>query len=82
LADPNIPPKERNLERLQDEGFLLVAAGTETTARGLTMACFYIAQDHWVHDCLLDELRTIMFSPDTPVSWVGLENLPYLVSIG
>lgn len=36
VADPKLPAEERNLGRLEDEGFVVLAAGTETTAYSLS----------------------------------------------
>ncbi|KAF5858543.1 hypothetical protein ETB97_004286 [Aspergillus alliaceus] len=78
LNDPRIPAEERTLQRLQDEGLLLLAAGTETTARGLAVACFHIASDDRVRARLRDELRAVLPKPDSHVTWAELERLPYL----
>ncbi|KAE8422352.1 cytochrome P450 [Aspergillus pseudocaelatus] len=78
LTHPSIPAKERSLQRLQDEGLLLISAGTETTARALTTACFHIASDDHVRARLRDELRTVLSTPTSPITWSELERLPYL----
>ncbi|KAB8221594.1 cytochrome P450 [Aspergillus novoparasiticus] len=78
LTDPSIPAGERPLQRLQDEGLLLISAGTETTARALTTACFHIASDDQVRTRLREELRTVLSTPTSPVTWSELERLPYL----
>ncbi|OGM47432.1 benzoate 4-monooxygenase cytochrome P450 [Aspergillus bombycis] len=78
LTDPSIPPEERSLQRLQDEGLLLISAGTETTARALTATCFHIASDEQMRTRLREELRTVLPSPTSPVTWSELERLPYL----
>ncbi|KAB8231208.1 cytochrome P450 [Aspergillus alliaceus] len=80
LNDPRIPAEERTLQRLQDEGLLLLAAGTETTARGLAVACFHIASDDRVRARLRDELRAVLPKPDSHVTWAELERLPYLTN--
>ncbi|KAB8269508.1 cytochrome P450 [Aspergillus minisclerotigenes] len=78
LTDPSIPAEERSLQRLQDEGLLLISAGTETTARALTTACFHIASDDQVRTRLREELRTVLPTPTSSVTWSELEKLPYL----
>jgi cytochrome P450 len=41
LRDSSLPPSEKTVERLCDEGQLLTGAGSETTAKTLTTATFY-----------------------------------------
>jgi cytochrome P450 len=79
LTDPSVPLEERSLQRLQDEGLLLLSAGTETTARALTMASFHIANDAEVRNQLRAELKRVMPTPTSTVTWTELEKLPYLV---
>lgn len=45
LSHPSVPLCERTLGRLQDEGLIILAAGTETTARALAICTFYLATD-------------------------------------
>ena len=62
-----MPPKERTRRRLEDERLLVLLAGTETTARVLATAAFYIHQNKPLVTKLREELRTIMPTP-TPVA--------------
>jgi cytochrome P450 len=79
LADPSIPPKERTYYRQRDEAFAIIGAGTETTARVLTVAFYYLARDDAVREKLQTELKQLMPTPDSTPTWVELEQLPYLV---
>ena len=79
LSDPSVPPKERSPRRLEDEGLIVVVAGTETTARTLTLAAFYIYQNKTLLLKVRYELRSVMPTPSTEASWPQLEQLPYLV---
>ena len=79
LSDPSVPPQERSPRRVEDEGLIVVVAGTETTARTLTLAAFYIYQSKTLLIRLRDELRLVMPTPSTEASWLQLEQLPYLV---
>ena len=79
LSDPSVPPQERSPRRVEDEGLIVVVAGTETTARTLTLAAFYIYQSKTLLVRLRDELRLVMPTPSTEASWPQLEQLPYLV---
>ncbi|KAH2404276.1 hypothetical protein KXV44_006304 [Aspergillus fumigatus] len=81
LTAPEVPPEERNLQRLQDEGLVLFAAGTETTATTLAVALFYILNDKRVLSKLRRELEQIMPTPQHPTTWRELEKLPYLTAV-
>ena len=79
LGDPSLPPAERSPRRLEDEGLIVVVAGTETTARTLTVAAFYLYRNKSMLLKVREELRSLMPTPTTEVSWPQLESLPYLV---
>ena len=80
LSDPSVPPEERLPRRLEDEGLIVILAGTENTARVLATAAFYLYRNKLLIMKLRNELRPIMPAPTTTeVSWTQLEQLPYLV---
>lgn len=79
LADPSIPPEERTYNRLRDETFALLAAGTETTARVLTVAFYHFAYDSRVREALQAELKQAMPTLESTPTLPELEQLPYLV---
>ena len=79
LRDLSVPPKERTRRRLEDEGLVVLLAATETTARVLATAAFYIYQNKPLLTKLREELRPVMPTPTTEPSWTQLEQLPYLV---
>ena len=79
LSDPSLPPEERTPCRLEDEALAVLLAGTETTARVLTLAVFYIYQNRSLITRLRQELRPVMPTPTSEASWTQLEQLPYLV---
>jgi len=81
LLDSDLPPQEKTANRLQDEGSTLVAAGSETTAKSLSVITFYLLQDKAKLEKLRQELRTVIPTPDSPVSLTALEKLPYLVGL-
>ena len=79
LNDPTIPGKERTQKRLQDEGTIVLVAGTEVVARALTIAVFHL---NWNKSLLLKlrrELQQVMPTPTSLATWSQLEQLPYLV---
>jgi len=74
-----LPKAEKTVERLADEGEILVGAGSETTAKTLTYTTFYILNTPGVLEKLRKELKGEMkHSTDVP-TWTQLEQLPYLV---
>lgn len=79
LLDSDLPEEEKSGDRLQDEGQTLVGAGSETTAKSLSLITFYIMQDEKMLQRLRDELRTVMPSSTARPSLKVLEQLPYLV---
>lgn len=79
LSHPSVPSRERTLSRMQDEGLILLAAGTETTARALAVCAFHLAANKTLMQKLRSELKDVMPSPDSRPSWAQLERLPYLV---
>jgi len=69
------------LERLADEGNILIGAGSETTALILAVLSFHLVSNPDVLAKLRKELETVMPDPNTPITWQQLEQLPYLVSL-
>ncbi|KAL4799004.1 cytochrome P450 [Aspergillus venezuelensis] len=81
LTDPKLPVHERTKQRLEDECLIVLGAGTETTARTLTIAAFYLAHDQRLLRKLRDELRTVLPTVTSTCSWLELEKLPYLSAV-
>lgn len=81
LSDPSLPAEERTPTRLKNEAMTIMGAGTETTARVLTVGSFHLYRDGTMVRRLRDELRTVMPDPTSKASWGQLEKLPYLVRI-
>jgi cytochrome P450 len=80
LNDPTLlAPEERTIDRLQDEGQILLGAGSETTAKTLTVIAFHLLQSPDLLEKLREELRTAMPKPTSTASWNELELLPFLV---
>jgi hypothetical protein len=68
-----LPPAEKKLDRIYQEGQTLVAAGTETTAWTLSVIMFYLLNDPAKLQRLTNELRKANATTSTE-----LEQLPYL----
>ncbi|PYI03028.1 benzoate 4-monooxygenase cytochrome P450 [Aspergillus sclerotiicarbonarius CBS 121057] len=81
LTDPSLPAEERTLRRIQDEVFTLLGAGTETTASTLMVMIYHVSQDEGIRDKLRNELKQIMPTPTSAVTWTELEKLPYLTAV-
>ncbi|RHZ61391.1 hypothetical protein CDV55_104001 [Aspergillus turcosus] len=78
LEDPTIPPQERTLDRLGDEGTTIIFAGTETTARALSVGMFHILNDKTILNKLREELDTLPNVSNGVYAQSQLEKLPYL----
>ncbi|KAL8784188.1 MAG: hypothetical protein Q9195_009135 [Heterodermia aff. obscurata] len=81
LADPELPAEERTLARLEDEGFVVLAAGTETTAYSLSVTLFHLLDRPDVRVKLFEEVKTVMPEPSTRPPLAVLENLPLLKGV-
>ncbi|KAJ0426891.1 cytochrome P450 [Aspergillus carlsbadensis] len=81
LVSDTLPDHMRTPERLMNEGFALVSAGTETTARSLAIASWHIYSRKEIRHKLREELKTIMPTPDSRPTWNQLEKLPYLSGV-
>ncbi|KAJ5091969.1 hypothetical protein NUU61_006839 [Penicillium alfredii] len=81
LTSSDVPSQEKTLDRLEDESALLVGAGTETTARAVAVAMFYLISNKDMARRLRDELKTVLKTPNSKASWTDLEQLPYLVGV-
>lgn len=79
LRDSSLPPHEKTVDRLKDDGQIIVGAGTETTAATLTHLTFHLLSNKKVLEKLRLELRRVLPTPTSIVSWTKLEQLPYLV---
>ena len=82
LLDSDLPPEEKSAARLQDEGQSVVGAGSETTARTLTVISFYLLQDKAKLQRLREELGSLAHARGERNILSRLEQLPYLVRSG
>lgn len=77
LDSPVLPPPEKALLRLEQEGALLVLAGTESPAKTLNIIFYHLIANPSILKKLRDELSTV---PDF-AAWATLEQLPYLSAV-
>lgn len=80
LLESNLPPQEKARNRLRDEAFSLVTAGSGTTAHTCKCTTYYIQADPRIHSKLIQELRVIMPIRETLPKLTDLEKLPYLTA--
>ncbi|PVH94054.1 cytochrome P450 [Periconia macrospinosa] len=73
-----LPPEEKTATRLQDEATLLVMAGTESTAKSLGIATFYILHQPEILSKLREELRVARLQAGPELPLARLLALPYL----
>ncbi|KAJ5586488.1 benzoate 4-monooxygenase cytochrome P450 [Penicillium hetheringtonii] len=81
LLASDVPASERSLERLQDEGLVVLGAGTETVAHTLTVSTFYLCSNKDILTKLREELRQVLPTPTSSASLLELEKLPYLTAV-
>ncbi|OKL59413.1 hypothetical protein UA08_05083 [Talaromyces atroroseus] len=80
LLDSDLSPEEKNADRLQDEAQTLVGAGSETTAKVLSIVTFYLLRNKEMLERLRQELSTVGLDSDkSPLSQI--EQLPYLNAV-
>jgi cytochrome P450 len=73
-----LPPEEKSLRRLQEEGALLVLAGTDSPAKSLSVIFYHLLANPEIMKRLRTELETLA-TPDP--AWTELEKLPYLSAV-
>ncbi|KAJ3498609.1 hypothetical protein NLG97_g985 [Lecanicillium saksenae] len=73
-----LPEHEKLPARLAAEANLLMIAGTETTARALSVSLFHILDNPWVLNRLREELSTLATTPRPSVA--ALSALPFLTA--
>ncbi|KOC07349.1 benzoate 4-monooxygenase cytochrome P450 [Aspergillus flavus AF70] len=77
----NLPPSEKAPARLAAEANLLLIAGTETTARALSLVLFHILDNPQTLLQLREELAPLMPHPDSRVSVAALESLRFFPAV-
>lgn len=80
IADPDLPPSEKQLRRLQDEAQLVVAAGITTVGWALSVGAFHIIGQPKIFQRLRSELVSAISDPNKQLPWAELEKLPYLTA--
>lgn len=78
LLQSDLPPSEKALPRLVEEGFALFAAGTETISWALTVITYHVLTKPAILEKLTAEIGGIIDEPGQLPDWADLEKLPYL----
>ncbi|OBT66703.1 hypothetical protein VE03_03886 [Pseudogymnoascus sp. 23342-1-I1] len=78
LLSSKLPPSEKTLRRLAQDGGAVVGAGTVTTAWAISVAMFYLLSQPETLKSLKDEIREHFPDADATPSLAQLEQLPYL----
>ncbi|KAJ5702274.1 benzoate 4-monooxygenase cytochrome P450 [Penicillium malachiteum] len=81
LLNSKLPPQELRRDRIRDEAFSLVSAGSGTTAFVTRNTAYHIAANPEVRKRLHKELVTAIPDINQPHSLVTLEQLPYLTAV-
>lgn len=81
LINGDLPPEERTLPRLVDEGQTMIAAGQETPSFFLKTVTYYILADKTIHTRLKAELEQNIPNTTNVPPLATLEQLPYLRAV-
>ncbi|KAK1976428.1 oxoglutarate/iron-dependent oxygenase [Colletotrichum cereale] len=81
LLTGDLPEQEKRLERLWQEGQIVIGAGTETTAWALSAMLFYVLNNSSILQKLQAELNLAIPDAHERVSWSRLEQLPFLSAV-
>lgn len=81
LLKSNLPPEEKELPRLVDEGQTMIAAGQQTTAHHLKTVTFHIVANPAIHMKLKAELEVAIPNSSSIPPLAQLEKLPYLRAV-
>ncbi|KAK0656434.1 cytochrome P450 CYP542B3 [Cercophora newfieldiana] len=81
LSSKALPPREKSLVRLADEGRTIIQAGTLTSSWALTIATFHLLHKPAILARLRAELTAAIPDPTVAVPLATLENLPLLRAV-
>ena len=80
LLASDLPEDEKRPKRMAHEGFEILLAGSDTTARTMGIAVYHLLANKEIALRLRAELETVMPNPQDIVELRTLEALPWLVS--
>jgi len=79
ILDSDLPPQEKELRRLSQEGQTIVGAGTETTAWAMSVITYHVLANPTVMRQLQEEIRGVMSEEKATCN--QLEKLPYFSAV-
>lgn len=81
LVISDLPSEEKTVDRLSEEGFILILAGGDVSAMNLAMLSYHLLANPELLATLTAELREAIPELDAWPAWQQLEILPYLVCV-
>ncbi|EQB51707.1 cytochrome P450 [Colletotrichum gloeosporioides Cg-14] len=81
LLRSDLPPSEKALQRMTEEGFSLFAAGTETVSWALAVITYHLLTKDELLDKATAEVSQVVDGSGQLPSWAALEKLPYLGAV-
>lgn len=80
IMNDQLAEEDKSIERLENEGISVVAAGSNTVAHTLSVIAFHVMSDQAMLGKLQAELKGVMAQNPEP-KWQQLETLPYLTAV-
>ncbi|KAF7919254.1 hypothetical protein EAE99_008556 [Botrytis elliptica] len=81
LESDEIPPSEKEFQRLFEEAFVLIGAGSDTVSNMLTNTHFHLLDNPQHLKTLRDELKSVMQDRYARACLKDLEGLPFLNAV-
>ena len=81
IYQSSLPIEEKSLNRLSQEGLVMIVAGSESTSRTLMLATYYLLSAPHVMEQLKKEILEAMPDPMTVPPVKVLESLPWLHAV-
>ncbi|KAJ5738047.1 benzoate 4-monooxygenase cytochrome P450 [Penicillium malachiteum] len=81
LLNSKLPPRELERDRIRDEAFSLISAGSGTSAFVVRNTAYHIAANKEIRKKLYEELVEAIPDTTSPPDLITLEKLPYLTAV-
>ncbi|KAI9823703.1 MAG: hypothetical protein M1819_001147 [Sarea resinae] len=81
LFNSDLPEEEKSVDRLSQEGLMVVLAGAETVGNALSTMTYYLLENPQYLHKLKMELAEAIPNPAHQPTWQELEKLPYLSAV-
>lgn len=81
ILSSELLPQEKTLDRLMQEGQVMIAAGTETTAWTLSVTTYYMLANPEIYAKTKEELNIAVGNTGANLTLNQLEQLPYLNAV-